>query len=68
MKRTIDIKALTLREKEILKWLVQGKSSQEIAQYLHISRHTVDTHRRKILKKTMSKNTLELISNYHSKS
>jgi DNA-binding CsgD family transcriptional regulator len=62
MKRTVDYKKLTLREREVVDWLIQGKSSQEIALLLHISRHTVDTHRRHILKKIRVKNTLELIS------
>ena len=49
------------REKDVLCLLCQGKSSNEIAGELCISRHTVDTHRRKMLKKAMLKNTTELV-------
>jgi DNA-binding CsgD family transcriptional regulator len=52
------------REKEIINLLSQGLASKQIAQELHISKHTVDTHRRNLLRKTASKNSLELITNY----
>lgn len=52
---------LTERELEIIRLIAQGKTSQEIAEIIHLSRHTVDTHRRKILEKTECKNSLELI-------
>ena len=42
---------LTNREREIVKLLCQNLSSKLIANSLYISRHTVDTHRRNILKK-----------------
>lgn len=42
---------LSEREKEILKFLVRGKSTRDIAEELHISKSTVDTHRRNILDK-----------------
>lgn len=45
------------RELEISELLSQNLSSKEIAQQLNISNHTVDTHRRNILKKTGLKNT-----------
>ena len=57
---------LTDREIEIVKFLMQGKTSQEIADKLFISKHTVDTHRRKILSKTNTNSTSELLSNIHS--
>lgn len=43
--------SLTERECEILRLLVDGKSSKEIALMLHISTKTVDTHRRQIMNK-----------------
>ena len=43
---------LTPREKEILRLIAQGKNSNEIASVLHISTHTVRTHRKNILEKT----------------
>jgi DNA-binding NarL/FixJ family response regulator len=53
---------LSDREKEILKLLMQGKTSKEIAKELFISKTTVDTHRKNILNKTGTKTTSELIS------
>ena len=49
------------REIEILQRLKAGLNSKSIADELFISRHTVDTHRRKMLFKTGSKNVMELI-------
>lgn len=49
------------RELEIISLLIQGKSSKEIANTLFLSKHTVDTHRRRILQKSKCKNTAELI-------
>ncbi len=42
---------LSEREREVLKLLVQGQSTKEIADTLHISKSTVDTHRRNVLDK-----------------
>lgn len=42
---------LSSREKEILKLIGEGKTSQEIADQLFIGKSTVDTHRKNILKK-----------------
>lgn len=42
---------LTYREKEIISLIANGKSSQEIAEQLFISIHTVSTHRKNIIKK-----------------
>jgi two-component system NarL family response regulator len=39
------------REREILQLLAEGHTSPEIAQRLHISPSTVDTHRRNIMRK-----------------
>ncbi|MCW3788445.1 LuxR C-terminal-related transcriptional regulator [Plebeiibacterium sediminum] len=52
----------TKREKEILALLAMGKSSNEIGTMLNISKHTVDTHRRKMLSKSHLCNTAELIA------
>jgi len=51
---------LSLREREIVKLMGEGLGSKQIADLLSISTHTVDTHRRNLLKKTGTKNTLEL--------
>lgn len=42
---------LSTREKEILRLIGDGKTSQEIADLLFIGKSTVDTHRKNILKK-----------------
>ena len=54
---------ITSREMEVLDLLSRGLSSMEIAEKLFISPHTVDFHRRQLLKKTSSKNIAELIGN-----
>ena len=54
---------LTSREKELLSFLITGKSSSQISKVLFLSKSTVDTHRRNMLRKTNSKNTIELIAN-----
>lgn len=51
----------TAREMEIIRQLSQGKSSKEIAVVLQISSHTVDTHRRNILKKMRMARMTEVI-------
>jgi DNA-binding CsgD family transcriptional regulator len=52
---------LTKKEREILKLIVQNKSSKEIAEVLYISLNTVYTHRKNILKKTDATTLIELI-------
>lgn len=52
---------LSEREKEIIRLLIECKTSKEIADILFISKNTVDTHRRHILEKLDLKNTQELM-------
>jgi len=52
---------LSKRECEIIKLLAQGMTSRTIAGILHISIHTVDTHRRNMLHKLEAENTREMI-------
>ena len=54
--------SLTDREIEIVTLLLKGKTSKQIAELLFISIHTVSTHRRKILFKTGSNSTSDLLS------
>lgn len=56
-----DNDALTKREREILKLLSEGLSSKDIADQLFISRHTVDKHRKNMLYKTQTSQTIELV-------
>lgn len=44
-------KTLTLREKEVLSWVLQGKSNSVIAELMGISEHTVSTYIRRSSKK-----------------
>lgn len=52
---------ISAREKEVLRYLTQGYSSQKISNHLNISKLTVDKHRANMLKKTNTRNTSELI-------
>ena len=51
---------LTLREKEVLKLIAEGKSHKEIADLLFISVRTVDHHRANIMRKLNIKDTANL--------
>jgi two-component system response regulator NreC len=52
---------LSVREKEILHMLASGKSNREIADVLHISISTVETHRNNVFQKLHLHNLAELI-------
>ncbi|HYK77908.1 MAG TPA: response regulator transcription factor [Daejeonella sp.] len=52
---------LSERELEVLKLLIQELTSKEIAQKLFISERTIETHRKNLLRKTNSSNTVGLI-------
>ncbi|MFI5221829.1 MAG: response regulator [Bacteroidia bacterium] len=52
---------LSTREKEILKQIAQGKTSNQIADQLFISVFTVDTHRKNIASKLDIHNTADLV-------
>lgn len=53
---------LSVREKEIIRKVAEGKSLNEIAELLFLSTHTVNTHKKNILRKSHCKNTSELIA------
>lgn len=52
---------LTRRELEILNLIAKGKLSKEISDSLHISPHTVNTHRQRILEKLNVDNSHEAV-------
>ena len=54
--------AISNRERDVVRLLITKKTSEEIADNLNISKHTVDTHRRNILKKLNINSTFELIN------
>ncbi len=58
----LDISNLSNREIEVLKQLITGLSSKEIAQKLNISINTVNSHRSNLLKKCRVKNVVELMN------
>ena len=57
----LALQSLTKREKEILKLIVKGVKSKEVADSLHISVHTVSTHRANIMEKLNVKSMAELV-------
>lgn len=57
--QAIDL--FTTREKEVLRYIVEGKTSQEIANILFISIHTVNSHRKSILEKSNTATPTELV-------
>ncbi len=54
-------KSVTKREKEVLKLIVEGFTSAEIAKKLYISTRTVETHRSNLMNKLGIKNTAGLV-------
>jgi len=52
---------LTMREREVLKLLTEGKGAKEIAAALYISPHTVRRHRFNIMEKLNIKNLADLV-------
>ena len=57
----LEAEVLTIREKEVLKLIAEGKSSKQIAELLFISIYTVNNHRAKIIKKLGLKKTADLV-------
>ena len=54
------IEKITPRELDILRNLAAGKTSKLIGKEFSISPHTVDTHRRRLLKKLKCKTVVDL--------
>ncbi|MBK9222615.1 MAG: response regulator transcription factor [Saprospiraceae bacterium] len=51
---------LSKRELEIMDLIAQGLESKQIASLLYVSVHTVETHRRNIIKRVGAKNIIEV--------
>ena len=60
-KRAPFLPQLTRREKEILQLIVAEHTTQEIAQRLHLSLPTIETHRKNLLVKTGARNSVGLV-------
>ncbi len=56
-----ETEILTMREREVLKLLAEGKKTNEIASALYISPYTVRRHRSNIMEKLDIKTTAELV-------
>jgi len=56
-----EVALLTPREREILQLVAEGKSNKEVANLLHLSVYTVETHRANIMEKLKLKSVPELI-------
>jgi DNA-binding NarL/FixJ family response regulator len=54
-------KKLSKQEKAILKFIVEGSNSREIAEKLQLSVRTVDNHRASMMKRLSVKNAVELV-------
>ncbi len=52
---------LSKQEKEVIKNIIDGKTSKEIGDFLFISKTTVDTHRKNIFRKLQISNSASLI-------
>jgi DNA-binding CsgD family transcriptional regulator len=60
LKNQITNKCITKREKEVLKLIARGLTCIKIAEVLSISFHTVDTHRKNLMRKLGLHNISEL--------
>lgn len=58
---TFESDALSVREREILQLLAEGRSNKEVAESLHLSVKTVETHRANIMKKLGLKNIADMV-------
>jgi len=61
---TVTVKGfgtLTYRERQILQYVVDGRTNKEIAVDLGLSYRTVEVHRRHIMEKIGARNTAELV-------
>ena len=53
--------AISIREREILQLLAEGKSNKDISEILNLSIKTVETHRNNIMHKLGIKNVVGLV-------
>jgi LuxR family quorum sensing-dependent transcriptional regulator len=53
---------ITPREKEVIKWVADGKTAWEISTILHLSEHTIRNHIENARRKFDATNTAHLIA------
>ena len=56
-----NLSRLTRREREVLEFIVDGKTSREIGQCLHRSEHTIKIHRSRIMRKMGARTPADLV-------
>lgn len=59
--QTKDLSLLSGREMQILKLLCDGNTTPKIANILHLSEHTVKTHRKNIMQKMEVRNSMDIM-------
>ncbi|MEO0470018.1 MAG: response regulator transcription factor [Bacteroidota bacterium] len=52
---------ISTREKEVIQLIADGLTTKEIAEKLHLSKYTIESHRQNILLKLGVKNSMELV-------
>jgi len=60
-KKDSDVIWLTNREKEVLKYIADGYTTKEIADFIFVDSETVKTHRKNLFIKVKAKNMAELL-------
>lgn len=56
-----EIEVLSDREKEVLGFIMEGSTTSEIADKVYRSTHTIERHRKNIMKKLKVKNVAEMV-------
>jgi DNA-binding CsgD family transcriptional regulator len=51
---------ITKREKEVLKLFVSGNTTKEVASILHLSEHTIVSHRKNLICKLDARSSVQL--------
>ena len=59
--RPVEGDPLTVRERQVVKLIAEGKTSREIADLLHISARTVENHRAKIMEKLSLRKAADIV-------
>jgi len=54
--------SISPREKEVLKWIIEGKTNWEIGVILHISERTVKFHVQNLMKKLRATNRYHIVA------
>lgn len=57
----MGVEAFSIRESEVIHEVIKGKGVKEVANDLHISFHTADTHLKNARSKTGARNMAELV-------